>query len=192
MSLQVPWNNGHKICLLSTSPVKKLALEKWLAARGIQNELVCVEPPETRCPQPAGEKSAMQCLSIRMSEVYKEPDVIFIAIENFIDCVEQDTRWVDLVAVGISFTDPGNVFSNALHFTIGQFANSVPPAYEPTGMTVSTPRGFKKTIGSQIHEDNEYVPANDWAHCVDPLNIPRVWQIFDALWMLQFQLNALK
>jgi hypothetical protein len=191
MSLQVPWKNGHKICLLSTSPVKKAALEKWLTARGIENELVCVEPPDTRCPQPAGERSAIQCLSIRMSEAHKERDVIFIAIENFIELVN-DSRWVDLVAIGISYNDAQNLHTNTVHFAIGQFANVVPEDYSPDGMTVSTPRGFKKTIGSRIHRDNKYVPENDWAHLVDPLNIPRTWQIFDALWMMQLQINGVE
>lgn len=185
----MPWRTGRRICLLSLSAIKKKAVAHWLARQNIANDFECVEPPETGCPQPAGESGAFECIGIRMRDTHKDADTIYIAVENFIK-KNKYREWLDWVAIGITYVHDTAPYNRVTKICVGQFSNYVPPGYYPIIPTKKGPCGFVETVGKAIHADMPYIAHDDWAHHVHPNNICRHTQIFDAMWTIHLRINA--
>jgi hypothetical protein len=181
-----------KIYVLSTSPVKQAAVERWLALcrrrRRRLAEVTYLDAQPTGCPQPLGVHSATQCLVLRLPLRFTaEIGAMYIGIENFIalDAV----GWADHVIVSATYvTREGALL---MVDSIGQFANVIPRRFAPSGEPdVVAPAGYKQTVGQRIHDSYPHVPHDNWATAVSAANVDRATQIVDALRSLDEKLNA--
>ena len=169
------------VMLLSYSGVKIQALLRWLKTKGVLHvhTVVLREGAPTHCPQPVGQKSAIECLMKRLPDIKLDRETLYLGIENFID-VDAQGRWTDYAAVCASFFSSDGLLISVS--SVGIFGNYIPPKYAPTGEPdIDSPLGYQTTVGQRIHAARPRIPHDNWGASVAPLNVDRVTQIFDAL-----------
>lgn len=170
--------NVKNIIVLSKSPIKNEAVNRWLNVLGCDSiKVTCIDSEQTGCPQPVGKQSATECLIKRLPESLSK-GAMYIGIENFIE-KGANGIWYDKVAVAIYAVHNGSLLYN---IAVGQFNNIIPSQFVPkTNPDIAIPFGYSKTVGKCINDANPNIPHDNWATAVSPINIDRVTQIFDAL-----------
>jgi hypothetical protein len=181
-SFPLPWQpKTTTILLATTSALKRNAVAAWLAEHGAAETTTRIEtfePHDTKCPQPASEQSANQCIALRLRDRTRQNDQVILAIENF---VEPDGHggWRDRALVYASYSDAqgGQHTATSLSMSI-----AIPPQYSPErAPDIAHPLGFQQTVGERIHSERPEVPNNDWFKGVSEKNASRHEQIIDAL-----------
>lgn len=183
------FNSIDKIVVLSTSAVKQRAVVRWLRTkRRLRVPVVCIEACPTDCPQPVTLQSALECLAKRLPINRLEHGVLYLGIENFIEFCPFNC-WADNVAVSATCVNADGVILTAT--SVGLFANYIPRKFSPKNKPdVTSPLGFKFTVGQQIHDSHGEIPHDDWGPSVIPHNVDRVTQIFDALRRLNLKIGS--
>lgn len=176
------------ILLATTSTLKLNAVREWLALHGSAATIETFEPYDTKCPQPASEQSANQCIALRLRDRTRRDDQVILAIENFIEPNASGGgggggQWQDRALVYASFSDAdgGKYTATSLSQSI-----RIPPEYTPQrAPDIAHPLGFQQTVGERIHAERREVPNNDWFKGVSEENASRHEQIMDALMRLK-------
>ena len=178
----------QKVVLLSNSAIKGSALEQailscYLPVFSTITDIVKTAG-KTNCAQPIGKSGARHCIDQRFDSVMKEvldeknSNVMYVAIENFID---DEKEICDKVAV--------RLVTNCNRWCM-EFINDDDCVVVPKNAAcwfVEKKRveqatlGISQTVGQFLHELDERCPNDDWFEFVDSRNISRKQQIFLSL-----------
>lgn len=182
-----------KFYLFSESDLKREAIEQVLFEK--EHELICIEPGDTKCPQPIGLQSAFKCAKRRVNRELPS-DSLAIVVENFISN-EKNEPLTDKVLILLT-TKNGSVCFHSVsnkNFSVvipAHFSKLLPKMdiQEPLGSSVTLGETIRETHAARTGTEVGAPPKNDWYRYVDSKNPSRAEQISHTFHFLFQQYNT--